>query len=134
MSPPFVHRRRILFGDCDPGGIVYTPRISHFLIEANLAFLQSRGCSERRMFDLGVAPPARAMSLEFLKPMTWDDELEVYVSVKEIRTHAIALAFDGRVRGETTFRGELTMVCISKETVRPVPVPAELREAILGGG
>lgn len=61
MDSAFVHRRRILFGDCDPGGIMYTPRVTHFVIEASLDFLSDRlgGPAERRMFEMGVAPPAR---------------------------------------------------------------------------
>ena len=27
---PFIITRTILFGDCDPAGIVYTPRIAYF--------------------------------------------------------------------------------------------------------
>ena len=30
----FISKRTILFGDCDPAGIVYTPRIGYFVVEA----------------------------------------------------------------------------------------------------
>lgn len=134
MSETFIHSRRILFGDCDPGGILYTPRASHFIVEAGLAFFREKlGSSpERKMFEMGIAPPARAMSIEFLKPMTWDDELDVHVSVSEIRTHAIRLAFSGRVADQATFVAELTMVCVSTKSMKPTPVPESLRRALLG--
>jgi len=35
----FTTGRVVLFGDCDAGGAVYTPRISDFVIEAALEFL-----------------------------------------------------------------------------------------------
>ena len=35
----FVIRRRIRFGDCDPGGVIYTPRLSYLIVEAVLDFL-----------------------------------------------------------------------------------------------
>ncbi len=132
MKQHYIHRRRILFGDCDPGGIIYTPRVSHFVIEANLEFLSERlgGPAERQLFAMGIAPPARSLHVEFLKPMSWDDELEVSVQVKEIRTHAFALSFDGMVAGENTFSAELTMVCISTETFKPVNIPDALRNAL----
>ncbi len=40
---------------------MYTPRVTHFVIEASLDFLSDRlgGPAERRMFEMGVAPPAR---------------------------------------------------------------------------
>jgi 4-hydroxybenzoyl-CoA thioesterase len=125
----------VRFGDCDPGGILYTPRIGYFIVEAVLDFLTDRlaGPAERRILDLGVLPPARALSVEFLKPMAWDDELEIHVEVKEIRTHAIAFSVVGYLSGQKAFLAELTQVCVSQKTRRPVPVPAALREALSDG-
>ena len=39
---PFITTRTVLFGDCDPAGIVYTPRIAYFVIEAIHEFLSDR--------------------------------------------------------------------------------------------
>ena len=33
MTYPFTARRRILWGDSDPAGVIYTPRIFHYAIE-----------------------------------------------------------------------------------------------------
>lgn len=135
MTQNFVTKRRVLFGDCDPGGIVYTPRITHFVVEAGLDFLRERlgDGPERRLFDMGIAPPARALSVEFLKPMTWGDLLEIEVNVKEIRVHATVLEFVGRVSGDKVFTAELTQVIVSTETMTPVPVPEDLRRKLLSG-
>lgn len=79
----FRTSRVILFGDCDPGGIVYTPRIAHFVVEASLDFLSHAlgGPAARRLFGMGVLPPARALSTEFLHPMTWDEVIDIEVLV-----------------------------------------------------
>ncbi|MFC6631841.1 acyl-CoA thioesterase [Microbulbifer taiwanensis] len=132
MSTSFVVRRRVRFGDCDPGGVLYTPRIGYFVVEAVLDFLTDRlsGPAERRLLDLGIFPPARAFSVEFLKPMAWDDELEIHVCVKELRTHAICFSVDGILSGEKTFVAELTQVCVSSQTRRPVAIPSALRNAL----
>jgi hypothetical protein len=34
ISIPITINRKVLFGDCDPEGIVYTPRFSYFALEA----------------------------------------------------------------------------------------------------
>lgn len=132
MKTPFVIHRRVRFGDCDPGGVLYTPRIGYFVVEAVLDFLAFRlgGPAERRIMEMGILPPARALSVEFLRPMAWDDELEIQVTVKDIRTHAIAFGVVGSVAGERTFTGELTQVCVSAESRRPVEVPEELRRVL----
>lgn len=132
---PFRTRRVILFGDCDPGGVVYTPRIAHFVVEAGLDFLSHAlgGPAARRLFAMGILPPARALSIEFLHPMAWDDAIDIEVSVDKIGEHSFALlvrAFNAA--GDNTFRARITQVTISPETRRPVPLPAELKAALDG--
>jgi hypothetical protein len=66
----FTTGRVVLFGDCDAGGAVYTPRISDFVIEAALEFLSfALGApAARAIMAMGVLPPARVLSIEFLHP------------------------------------------------------------------
>lgn len=129
----FTTKRRIRFGDCDPGGVIYTPRLGYFVVEAVLDFLSERlgGPAERQILNMGVLPPARALSMEFLKPLDWDAEVEIQVGVLELRTHAITYSVVGKlVSGEEAFVARLTQVCISPETRRPVHIPDALRRAL----
>jgi 4-hydroxybenzoyl-CoA thioesterase len=129
----FITKRRIRFGDCDPGGVIYTPRLGYFVVEAVLDFLSERlgGPAERQILKMGVLPPARALSMEFLKPLDWDAEVDIQVAVLEIRTHAITYSIVGHLAsGERAFVAQLTQVCISPQTRRPVDIPDALREAL----
>ena len=67
----FITKRTILFGDCDPAGIIFTPRVAYFVVEAVHEFLTHilGGPGIRRIFAMDVLPPARAMSIEFLFPL-----------------------------------------------------------------
>lgn len=130
---PFRTSRVILFGDCDPGGIVYTPRIAHFVVEASLDFLSHAlgGPAARRLFAMGILPPARALSLEFLHPMSWDEVIDIEVLAERIGEQSFTLlvsAFNAERTG--TFRATITQVTVSPETRRPVPLPLELRAAL----
>ncbi|MEE1887321.1 acyl-CoA thioesterase [Pseudomonas carassii] len=130
---PFITTRKILFGDCDPAGIVYTPRISYFVIEAIHEFLSHRlgGEGLRTLFAMGVMPPARALSIEFLAPMTWDDLISVQVSSGEPGTTSFSFAVEARGSGgEVCFRASLTQVCVCPESRQPVAVPEALRQAL----
>lgn len=125
--------RVILFGDCDPGGVVYTPRIAHFVVEAALEFLSAvlAGPAARRIFSMGILPPARALSIEFLHPMIWDQQIDIEVSVKDIGAHSFSLLLEACNAEKTaTFRATITQVCVSPDTKRPVPVPDALRAAL----
>ncbi|MBU6955383.1 acyl-CoA thioesterase [Hahella sp. HN01] len=129
----FMTKRTILFGDCDPAGIVYTPRISYFVIEAVHEFLSHKlgAPGIREILDMGILPPARALSIEFLAPMAWDDVIDISVSCKELTTTSFSFLVEARNHAdEISFRATLTQVAISPESKRPVPLPQRLREAL----
>lgn len=130
---PFKTSRVILFGDCDPAGAIYTPRVAHFVVEAALEFLSYalEESAARRLFAMGILPPARALSIEFLHPMVWDQRIDIEVSVKEIRDHSFSLLLAAcNTDSEVTFRATITQVCVSLETKRPVLLPDTLRTAL----
>ena len=127
-------RRTVLFGDCDPAGFIYTPRISHFVVEAILAFQTFRlaGSAARKILELGVLPPAKSMSIDFLAPLVWDDEIDMEVKCTRVgRTSFTCEVTARRQDNEVAFRAELTQVCVSPQTKRPVELPTPLRKALL---
>ena len=129
----FVTKRRILFGDCDPAGIVYTPRISYFVIEAVHDFLAHAlgGPAIREIFAMGILPPARALSIEFLAPMAWDEVIDIEVRSGDLTTSSFSFFVEARnAAHDVTFRATLTQVAVSPESKRPVPLPQALRDAL----
>ena len=121
MPTPVFIKRTVLFGDCDPEGIVYTPRFSYFVLEA---------VQEALGVWLGfrILPPARAFSLEFLHPVTWDDELTLRVGVSNVGTHSFSFSVEGRLSPDVVaFTASLTQVCGSPDTREVMEVPAQLR-------
>lgn len=132
---PFRTSRVILFGDCDPGGVVYAPRVAHFVVEAGLEFLSHAldGPAARRLFSMNILPPARALSIEFLQPMVWDEIIQIDVTVDRVGEHSFTLLVTAsNAKNDKTFRASITQVAISPETKRPVPLPLELRAALDG--
>ena len=131
MPKSVIIKRKVIFGDCDPGGIVYTPRFADFAIEAvdsALAiFLESTGGISALM-ALGVLPPARSLSFEFLHPVTWDDVLSIKVTVAEVRVHAFSFLIECYLPDNTlAFNANLTQVCVSPETRKTIKIPDKLR-------
>lgn len=129
----FTTSRTILFGDCDPAGIVYTPRITYFIIEAVHDFLTHilGAPAIREILAMGILPPARALSIEFLAPMAWDEVINIEVRSEALSTTSFTFLVEARnASNEVTFRSTLTQVAISPESKRPVPLPQVLREAL----
>lgn len=122
--------RTILFGDCDPAGVVYTPRFSYFAVEAIYTALDSwlGAPGLRTLMGFDVLPPVRAMSVEMLRPLTWDDELNIKVSVARLGVHAFTFLVEGFIHGQTlAFFANVTHVCISPDTGEVVAIPERLR-------
>jgi len=131
----FTTKRTVLFGDCDPAGFVYTPRVTYFVIEAVHEFLTHilGGPGVRGLFAMGILPPARALSIEFLAPMVWDEIIDIEVSCEEPKTTSFTFLVVGRkASGEVAFRSTFTQVCISPESKRPISIPEPLRRALCG--
>ncbi|MGF6110395.1 acyl-CoA thioesterase [Pseudomonas frederiksbergensis] len=121
--------RTVLFGDCDPAGVVFTPRFSYFAIEAIYAALDSwlGAPGLRTLLSFDVLPPVRAMSVEMLKPLTWDDELGIKVSVARLGVHSFTFLVEGFHDEILAFTANVTHVCISPVTREVVVVPEGLR-------
>ncbi|MCK1789074.1 acyl-CoA thioesterase [Pseudomonas violetae] len=122
--------RTILFGDCDPAGVVYTPRFSYFAVEAIYVALDKwLGVPGlRTLMGFDILPPVRAMSFELLAPVTWDDELNIKVGVAKLGVHSFSFLVEGFLgNGTLSFVANITHVCVSPKTKEVVAVPVQLR-------
>lgn len=127
---PFTVRRRVRFGDCDPAGVVYTVQFSEYVVSAMDLFLSGL-LDGPYLKQLGnVQTPIKALSFVFLAPLRPNDEFDMVVTVREIRTHTFVLGIDGTlVSGTPVFECTLAPICISSAR-RSVAIPARLRAAL----
>lgn len=129
----FTTSRTVLFGDCDPAGIVYTPRVGYFVIEAVHDFLSHLlgGPGIRALLALDILPPARALAIEFLAPMVWDEVIEIAVGCAPPGGSAFSFHLEARkASGEVAFSATLTQVCVCPQSKKPTPLPEVLRRAL----
>ncbi len=87
---------------------------------------------ERTILDMGILPPAKAFSVEFVSFLKWDDEIEIAVSVKNIGTSSFTFSLVGYCGDDHVFSSEFTQVCVDPETKRPTPIPNILRGKLAG--
>ena len=120
--------RTILFGDCDPAGVVYTPRFSYFAVEAIEIVLDRwvGGPGLRAMMSFNILPPVRAMSIELLAPVTWDDELTIKVSVARLGEHSFTFLVEGFIDEACWHLPRMSHTFVSHRKVRK-SYPFQLR-------
>jgi 4-hydroxybenzoyl-CoA thioesterase len=130
---PFTVRRRVRWGDCDSGGIVYTPNVLDYAVETAEAWFDSViGMHWSRLApDHGLGLPFVNCAIEFRRMLFCNQEFDMKVRVEDVRTCAYALEVMGSdIGGAVCFRASLAAAFIELRPPRKIPMPASIRECI----
>jgi acyl-CoA thioester hydrolase len=128
---PFVVRRKVKWGECDPAGVVYTPVFADYVISAAELFygaLFGSGPQMRR--ELACETPTRALTFDFRSPLWPDDEFDMAVSVRNISSRTYTLGVFGTKAGAEVFESALTPICLMRDQRRAIEIPARLRSRL----
>jgi YbgC/YbaW family acyl-CoA thioester hydrolase len=137
MSTPFRTTRRVEFADTDLAGIAHFANFFRYMESAEVDFLQTLGLSVRLVWQeehLGF--PRVAAACDYLRPVTFEDVLEIEVRVERVGRKSVSFAFDFGCRGEVVARGRVTSVCCrvgAGRELEAIEIPAGLRERLRGG-
>src|SRR5262249_39456062 len=97
-------------------------------------FLRSRGLSVKLAWEGGVLGfPRVSASCDYLRPVRFEDVLEVTVSVSKVGRTSVTYAFEFFKEGEAVARGRVTAVCClvkPGEELESVEIPASLRRRL----
>ena len=128
---PFVVRRKVKWGECDPAGVVYTPVFAEYVISAAELFYGSLfGSAPRMRRELAFETPTRALSFDFRSPLWPDDEFDMAVSVRNIASRTYTLGISASKSGTPVFDSELTPICLKQDERRAIEIPARLRSRL----
>jgi acyl-CoA thioester hydrolase len=131
MAVPFRTTRRVEFADTDMAGIVHFANFFRYMEAAEVEFLRSLGLSVKMTWQgesLGF--PRVAASCDYLRPVTFEDVLDVTVRVQRVGRKSVTYAFEFTKAGEAVARGQVTSVCVRMHPDRSfesVELPAEVR-------
>ena len=135
---PYEHKieRRVEFSETDMAGIVHYSNFFKYMETAEHAFYRSLGHSVvMRHVDPPMGWPRVHAECDYMKPLRFEDVVEVHLLVKEKKNRSLSYAFRFyRLNGEReeVARGLLTVVCVAHENgeMRAVKIPAELSNQI----
>ena len=128
MNKVFSWPVRVYFQDTDAGGVVYHASYVNFMERARTEWLRTYGYSNTGLMqEFGVMFVVRSMKLDYLRPALLDDMLEVTALVKDVGRSRLALLQTVRREEELLTTGEVHLVCVSRDTFKPVSVPEALR-------
>ena len=114
MSKAFVsvvYEVEVMFGDCDPAGIVFFPNFSKWMDASSLNFFVKCGVPTWR--DLYkttgiIGTPLLEINTRFISPATYGERLRVHTSIQEWRSKVF-------IQKHIVKRGD-TLICEGTET------------------
>lgn len=134
---PFVVRRTVRWGDCDPAGVVYTGRFPDYLLGALALFKDhiAGGSGESLGQPYGVGLPCRGMTFDFAGTLWPNDVVDLECYVGEIRTRSFDFHCEGRrPGGETVFTARFSPICVHTHVRESTDIPAPLRATLARHG
>jgi acyl-CoA thioester hydrolase len=128
----FHHDIRVRFGDTDLQGIVFNANYLIYYDVAWTEYVRELGFNYDALLATGADTVLARTTLEFKSPARFDDILEVYTRVSTIKTSSMVFDFEIYPKDEERLVNTASSlyVCIDPKTLKPVPVPAVLRERI----
>src|SRR5437868_5185307 len=134
MPTPFRTTRRIEFVDTDMAGIVHFSNFFRFMESAEVEFLRSRGLSVAMMWEgMKIGFPRVAASCDYLKPIRFQDVVEVTVRLQNLGRKSVTYAFEFAKDGEPIATGQVSSVCClvrEGHEIESMLIPAGLREKL----
>jgi acyl-CoA thioester hydrolase len=135
MSTPFVSRRRVEFHDTDMAGIVHFSNFFRYMEVAEVEFLRERGLAVTwRTEGRRIGFPRVSASCDFFKPIRFEDEVEIAVTVERVGAKSVTYSHEFRRGGEVVARGKVTAVCVrvhDDNRFESLEIPDDVRAKLL---
>ena len=133
MTIPFTTRRRILWGDSDPAGILYTPRVFHYALETVEEWLiEMFGYTSMTLRDnLKIDTPTVKMSCEFMYPMKTSEYIDISLEIKKLGKASLNYVFDGfDSKKNHCFHVDQVVCFVDVDSFKAIPISIEFRKKI----
>ncbi|WP_435332633.1 acyl-CoA thioesterase [Haloarchaeobius sp. TZWWS8] len=122
---PFTTDIDIRFNDVDLAGHVNNAIYVSYLEEARVDYL-TEVIGGLDSLDGVIAN----LEIDYHRPVTLDDEVEVAVAVTEIGSSSFEMTYEVRASGDVAATGSTVMVAYDFDTGESRPIPEEWRELV----
>ncbi|MDA1115230.1 MAG: thioesterase family protein [Bacteroidetes bacterium] len=122
---------RVRYGETDQMGVVHHGNYALYFEMARIEWLRELGVSYKAMEESGIALPVVNLTVNYRKPLFYDDELTVTTQLKGLPTATIKFEFEIQNQNkELCSTAEVTLVFLNNSTRKPMRCPQELLERI----
>jgi acyl-CoA thioester hydrolase len=132
VSPETTHTLRVRYNECDRVGIVFN---SNYLVYADVSateFWREHLGGYARFNELGLDMVLAESNIKFRRPLEFDDEVEIRVTIGTLTARSFSMEFDFTREGEQIAEIEISYVCVDSREHTAQPIPEELRTVLAG--
>ncbi len=133
MSSQFHWPVRVYYEDTDAGGVVFYANYLKFFERARTEWLRALGFGQHEMArDHGCVFVVRHVDIDYRSPAKLDDALVLKSTITRIG--GASLSFRQQAWRDELMLAEssITVVCVSLQTLRPMPMPEPVARALAG--
>ena len=118
MPFEYCTKRRVEFAETDMAGIVHFANFFRYMEMTEHEFLRSLGLSVHTTIDgRTVSWPRIRAECSYRSPVTFEDELEIRLVVREKTSKTVAYEFEFSCREKLVAHGSLTVICASIDPI-----------------
>lgn len=118
---------RIYYEDTDAAGIVYHANYLRFMERARTEWLRQAGFEQTELAEtFGVVFVVRKISIDYLRPARFNDEITVVSTVPRRGRARLEFAQYIEADGGILCRARVKVGCVDVQSMRPVAMPVEI--------
>jgi acyl-CoA thioester hydrolase len=125
---PFVFRTRIRFIDTDASGRIHYTALFRYFESAEIEFLRTVGLTYDPKGPISF--PRVHVECDYKAFLGHDDEIAIEVRLGRIGRSSVHFEFTVFKADLEAAAGKVVVVSIDRESGRPIPLPAEIRDKL----
>jgi acyl-CoA thioester hydrolase len=129
--PPFRHRIRVRYNECDAQGAVFNANyLVYFDVAITELWREAFGSYDDALEKHGLDLVVAEANVRYLAPARFDDELDIEVSVEKLGNTAMTTRYDVVRDGQPIAHGSVRHVFIDLANNEKASIPDDMREEL----
>lgn len=121
---------RVRYSETDQMGYVYNGRYAEYLEVGRVESLRSLNMSYKEMEERGVMLPVLHLEIKYIKPINYDNLVEVRTIIREMPHSRIHFEHELYVDNELKSLAKVTLVFVDRLRNKPTKAPDDLIEVL----
>ena len=122
---------RVYYEDTDAGGIVYHSNYLKFCERGRTEYLRQLGIEQDTYLEQNIAFVVKSMAIDFKLAAKFNEQLVVQTEIQ--RVHRASVEFLQTIINkemQPVFVASVQVACVHLQKMRPMAIPAEIKEVL----